>query len=71
MQIFQGPRYKGKFHVDFTRVFVYISHNLAGDKISIGKLPEIALFILAYGLFILIVFFVGFYREINSSDYAW
>ena len=59
------------FGVCFYSVFVYISHNLAGDKISIGKLPEIALFILAYGLFILIVFFVGFYREINSSDYAW
>lgn len=55
----------------FYAVFLYLSHNLAGDKIRVSKLPEIALFILVYGFFILTVFFVGFFKEINSSEYRW
>ncbi len=55
----------------FYSVFIYLSHLLAGDNLRLSKLPEITLFLLVYGLFILVVFFVGFYKEINSSEKIW
>ncbi len=55
----------------FYTIFIYFSHLLAGDKLGIHKLPEITLFIIIYGLFILVVFFFGFFKEINSSEYVW
>ncbi|MFH1391775.1 MAG: glycosyltransferase [Candidatus Diapherotrites archaeon] len=55
----------------FYSFFLYYSHKLAGAKLSITKVPEITLFILIYSFFILVVFFVGFFKEINSSDYVW
>jgi len=55
----------------FYSFFLYYSHKLANAKISIAKVPEITLFILIYSFFILVVFFVGFFKEVNSSDYVW
>ncbi|VVB99219.1 Glycosyltransferase AglE [uncultured archaeon] len=55
----------------FYTIFVYISHGLAGDRLGLRKFPEMALFILVYGVFILSVFFVGFFKEINNSEARW
>ncbi len=51
--------------------FLYLSHIIAKDDIGLGKLPELFVFIALYGFFILAVFFYGFLKEINASDYAW
>lgn len=55
----------------FYSIFIYASHALAGDRLKLSKLPEITLFLLVYGLFILVVFFTGFFKEINSSEKIW
>lgn len=51
--------------------FLYLSHALAKNDIGLRKLPEMLVFIVVYGFFILAVFFYGFLKEINTSDYAW
>jgi len=55
----------------FYAIFIYYSHILANDKLSIKKLPEITLFIMVFGVFLVLVFFTGFFKEINKSDYVW
>ncbi len=55
----------------FYSVFIYYSHELAGVKLGLARLPEITLFIIVYSIFISAVFFFGFFKEINRSDYSW
>ncbi|MCR4368317.1 MAG: glycosyltransferase family 2 protein [archaeon] len=50
---------------------VYVSHNFVNDRLSVWKLPEIIFYMFVYGFFISFVYFVSFFKEINSSDYVW
>ncbi len=50
---------------------VYVSHGFVNDRLSIWKLPEIVFYMFLYGFFISFVYFTSFFKEINSSDYAW
>jgi len=50
---------------------VYVSHKFVNDNISIWKIPEIIFYLFIYGFFISFVYFLSFFKEINSSDYVW
>lgn len=52
-------------------VLLYLSHKFVDEDISIFKLPQIAFFLVVYGIFISFVYFASFFKEINSSDYSW
>ena len=52
-------------------VLVYISHKFVDEQVSLFKLPQVVFFLFVYGLFISAVYFVSFFKEVNSSGYRW
>ncbi len=52
-------------------VIVYLSHKFVDEQVSIYKMPQIIFFLFIYGLFISSVYFVSFFKEVNSSGYKW
>ena len=59
------------FTIIMYSILVYLSHKFVNDNISIWKMPEIIFYLFVYGFFISFVYFISFFKEINSSDYIW
>ncbi len=52
-------------------VAVVLSHQVAREKIGLGKLPGIVFIVIGYSLLVSIVWLVSLFKEINKSSSQW
>jgi cellulose synthase/poly-beta-1,6-N-acetylglucosamine synthase-like glycosyltransferase len=50
---------------------VYLSHVIGRKQFKLSEIPVIGVFFLFYGVLISFFYCIGFFQEINHSDYRW